>query len=122
MAVKIHRQILRTVYQHCDENKAFTPAGERWKIFNADTNGMNELMVIVRINNRVYFDESRYPLWVELQNTGELDAVVKLIRQAKEQGNYLSPEDAVLQVRGVAVAHTGQPQRGNKREGRHATR
>lgn len=94
---------LRTVSQHCDENPAFTESGERWKIFNAETNGMEDLGVVVHIGSRVYLDQARYPLWIELVNTGELDAVVKLIRKAKEQGKYISPEDAVTQIRGVAA-------------------
>jgi len=103
MATEVSLSNLRTVSQHCDKNPAFTESGERWKIFHAETNGMEALGVVVHIGSRVYLDQARYPLWIELQNTGELDAVVKLIRERKRKGKYLSPEDAVAQVRGIAA-------------------
>lgn len=104
MATSITRQILATISQHCNEYyKAFTESGERWKIFHAEQNGMEDLEVVVRIGRRVYIDEARYPLWIELQNTGELDAVVRLIRNAKRNGGRISPEDAVTQIRGIAA-------------------
>ena len=104
MATEITRQILATISQHCNEYyKAFTESGERWKIFHAKQNGMEDLEVVVRIGRRVYIDEARYPLWIELQNTSELDVVVKLIREAKGKGQHLSPEDAVAKVRRLAA-------------------
>jgi hypothetical protein len=99
MATEYSNHVLRTISQFCIKYPAFTESGERWKIFNAESNGMSDLGVIVRIGRRVYYDENRYFLWIELQNTDELDAVVKLIRDAKSQGKYLSPEDAVAQRR-----------------------
>lgn len=90
---------LLTMKQHCSKNSAFRIGGEQHKVFNRLKNGMEELCVVVHIGRHVYIDQDRYFLWVELQNTGELEAVVKLIREAKAQGRYLSPEDAVAQVR-----------------------
>jgi hypothetical protein len=113
---------LSTFKQFTKKYPAFCESGIRYQRFNEPTNGLKEFGVFVNDGSRVLINDERYFLAIELKNTGEFDAVIKLIRQAKEQGNYLSPEDAVLQVRGVAVAHTGQPQQGNKREGRHATR
>jgi hypothetical protein len=52
----------------------------------------------------VLIHEERYFLAIELKNTGEFDSVFELMREAKKQGKYLPPEDAVAQVRGVAAS------------------
>ena len=63
--------------------------GMRFQRFNEDTNGAKELGVFVSIGSRVYVNPPRYFLWAELQTTGELRDVVKLIQAAKKSGKYL---------------------------------
>ena len=79
-----------------------TLGGLRYDAFNEDQNGAKEVQVFPKKGRRRYVDEDRYYLWLELRNTGELDAVICLIRQAKANGGYVSPADAVAKVRGCA--------------------
>jgi len=78
--------------------------GLRDQAFYEDENGSKELQVFPKKGRRRYVDEDRYYLHIELENTGELKAVVELIKEAKKKGKYLSPEDAVAQIRGSAAA------------------
>jgi len=94
---------LESVNSFCEKNPSFTNGGLRWQIFNEDTNGLKDIGAVVRIGRSVYFNPPRYFLWVELQNTGELDAVIKQIRESKARGKYLIPEDAVTQIRSNAA-------------------
>ena len=95
---------LESVNSFCEKNPAFTNGGLRWQIFNEETNGLKSIKAIVRIGRNVYINPERYFLWVELQNTGELDTVVTLILEMKASGKYLPPEDAVVQIRGGEAA------------------
>lgn len=83
-----------------DTHPETRPGGLRDQAFNENGNGAKELQVFPKNGRRRYIDEERYYLRIELLNTGELDAVVELIREAKRKGKYLSPEDAVALVRG----------------------
>jgi hypothetical protein len=85
------------------KNPAFPIGGINHKRFHRKTNGAEELGVFVAAGGRVYVHEERWFLYLELESTGELDAVVNLIRDTKRKGGYLSPENAVAQVRGVAA-------------------
>ena len=64
---------------------------------------MKDFGVFVNVGRRVFIHEERYFLAIELKNTGEFDAVIELIQEAKKKGKYLPPEDAVAQIRGGAV-------------------
>lgn len=91
---------LKTLEQFTsDEGQAFTVPALRWLIFNEDANGARELLVFPKIGRRRYVNPDRFFLFVELQNTGELGPVVSLIKQAKKQGGYLDPEQALARVR-----------------------
>ena len=74
--------------------------GARDQAFYENENGSKELQIFPKKGRRRYVDEERYYLGIELENTGEHAAVVKLIQEAKRKGKYLSPEDAVAQIRG----------------------
>ena len=100
MAIKI----LDSFKQFCEKYPSFNLGGIRFQRFNEDTNGAKELGVFVSIGSRVYVNPPRYFLWAELQTTGELRDVVKLIQTLKKSGKYLSPEDAVAQIRGRSAA------------------
>ena len=91
---------LLTVNQLTNKHAAFKLGGVRYEIFHEETNGLKDFGVIVRNGRRVLIHESRYFLWIELRSTGELDAVRKLLRDAKAGGTYLTPEEAVARVRG----------------------
>jgi hypothetical protein len=77
--------------------------GLRDQAFYENENGAKELQVFPKNGRRRYVDEDRYYLRIELENTGELDSVVKMVREAKAKGQYLAPEDAVAQIRGGAA-------------------
>lgn len=46
----------------------FTQGQLRWWIFNAQTNGLSDAGVIVRVQRRVYLDIDAFGRWVESQN------------------------------------------------------
>jgi len=94
---------ISTFHQFSEKYPAFPEGGTRHQRFNEETNGAKELGVFVTSGARVYIHEERYFLRLELESTGELDAVVNLIREVKRKGKYLSPEDAVAQVRRIAA-------------------
>ena len=95
---------LNTFNQFPKDHRETNEGGLRWQAFNEDENGAKELQVFPKNGRRRYIDEDRYYLRIELENTGELNAVVKLIRETKARGGYLGPEDAVAQIRGSAAA------------------
>ena len=88
------------IKQYLAKHPECTYGGLQHQKFNQDKNGAKELGVFKKCGRTVLVDEERRSLWIDLQTTGELDAVVKLIHKAKEQGKYISPEDAVAQIRG----------------------
>jgi len=94
---------LSTIKLFSNKEPAFPPGCINHKRFHRKTNGAEELGVFVAAGGRVYVHEERWFLYLELESTGELDAVVNLIRDAKRKGKHLSPEDAVTQIRGVAA-------------------
>lgn len=59
---------LKTVNQMLDDNKFLTNGGLRALIFNADTNGLNNQSVIIRIGRKVLIDESKFFSWLESNN------------------------------------------------------
>lgn len=62
---------LKTVAKFCEAHgDAFTEGGLRWKIFNADTNGLTAAGAIVRDGRRVLIDEDRFFSWLESQQGG----------------------------------------------------
>lgn len=91
---------LSTFKQFDKKYDAFTEGGMRYEKFNEKTNGLKEIGAFVNVGRRVLINEHRYFLAIELKNTGEFDPVIKLIREASKKGKYLSPEDAVAQIRG----------------------
>ena len=95
---------LSTVKHFSQKYPAFPEGGVRHRRFNKETNGLGDFGVFVNNGRRVLIDDERYFLAIELKNTGEFDAVMKLIREAKEKGKYLPPEDAVAQIRGDEAA------------------
>ena len=95
---------LSTVKQFNQKYPAFPEGGIRHQKFNEETNGLKEIGAFVNVGRRVLINEHRYFLAIELKNTGEFDSVIKLIREATKKGGYLSPEDAVVQIRGGATA------------------
>ena len=56
---------LRTVKQVANPNSPFSESTVRWWIFNAATNGMNDMGVIVRIGDSVYLDDPKLDGWLE---------------------------------------------------------
>lgn len=61
-------QQLRTVKQLADELKptgGFTQASLRWLIFNAESNGFDQ--VLVRLGRKIYIDRERFAQWIEHQ-------------------------------------------------------
>lgn len=95
---------LLTVKQFNQKHPAFPEGGIRHQKFNEEKNGLKEIGVFVSVGRRVLVHEYRYFLTIELKNTGEFDSVIKLIREATKKGEYLSPEDAVAQIRGGVTA------------------
>lgn len=61
---------LKTVIQMLNDNKFLTNGGLRALIFNADSNGLNQQGVIVRIGRKVLIDEDKFFNWLESQNQG----------------------------------------------------
>ncbi len=61
---------LKTVNQMLDDNKFLTNGGFRALIFNANSNGLNQQGVIVRIGRKVLIDEDKFFNWLESQNQG----------------------------------------------------
>lgn len=57
---------LQTVSQFAAE-RGFTEPSIRWWIFNAASNGMHHLGVVMRIGRRVYIDPEKFELWLERQ-------------------------------------------------------
>ena len=57
---------LQTVSQFAAE-RGFTEPSIRWWIFNAATNGMQTLGVVMRIGRRVYIDPDKFDTWLERQ-------------------------------------------------------
>jgi len=51
-----------------DDNTFLTNGGLRALIFNADTNGLNEYGVIVRIGRKILIDEDKFFIWLESNN------------------------------------------------------
>jgi hypothetical protein len=47
----------------------FTEGQLRWWIFNAATNGLDEVGAIVRVQRRVYVDVDKFDEWTERQNS-----------------------------------------------------
>ena len=43
----------------------FSEGQIRWQLFNADTNGLTDAGVILKINGRLYLDEDRYDAWID---------------------------------------------------------
>ncbi len=95
---------LLDVNQLTKKHTAFKLGGVRYEIFHGKQNGLEEVGAVVRKGRRVLIDEARYFTWIELRSTGELDAVRKLLREAKAGGSYLTPEEAVARVRGRSDA------------------
>ena len=93
-----------TFNQFPEKHCAFRLGGLRHQKFNEKTNGLKEIGAFVNVGRSVLIHEERYFLAIELKNTGEFDSVVNLIREAKKQGKYLSPEDAVALTRGSVAA------------------
>lgn len=58
---------LQTVQQFCDENRAFTPGGVRWLLFNRKANGLEKSGAVVRIGRRVLIDDARFFNWIDGQ-------------------------------------------------------
>ncbi len=58
------------------------------------------MCVIIRDGRRVLLHEQRYFLWLDIRSTGELARVRRLLRDARDRGEYLAPEEAVAQARG----------------------
>jgi hypothetical protein len=59
---------LLTVKQFSQKHPAFPEGGLRFRIFHADTNGMNAAGVLVRNGRRVLIDEEQFFSW--LRNWG----------------------------------------------------
>lgn len=59
---------IKTVNQMLGDNKFLTNGGLRALIFNADSNGLNNQGVIVRIGRKVLIDESKFFKWLESNN------------------------------------------------------
>lgn len=59
---------LLTIKQFSGKHPAFPEGGLRFRIFNADKNGMAEAGVIVRNGRRVLLNEDRFFEWLEAQN------------------------------------------------------
>ena len=47
----------------------FSEGQLRWWIFNATTNGLDEVAAIVRVQRRVYVDIDRFEEWILRQNS-----------------------------------------------------
>ena len=101
---------LLTVSQFSKKYPAIPEGGLRHQIFHSGSaqissnsqipgNGLQEVGAIMRIGRRVYLVPQRYFLWVELLNSGELSGVIKLMHEKKGEGVYLTPEDAVKEIR-----------------------
>lgn len=60
--------ILYTVKQFNEKNPAFKIGGLRSLIFNEHQNGLANSGAIVRIGRKVLIDESKFFVWVQLQN------------------------------------------------------
>ena len=58
---------LQTVAQFAN-GTPFTEGQIRWWIFQADSNGMNDADVVVRIGRRVYLDTDAFEQWIACQN------------------------------------------------------
>jgi len=82
----------------------FPEATLRDQRFYEEKNQLKEFGAFVEAGRRVLVHEERYFLALELKNTGEFDSVIELMRQARKQGRYLSPEDALAQIRGGMAA------------------
>ncbi|MBL3598707.1 MAG: hypothetical protein JMN25_02405 [gamma proteobacterium endosymbiont of Lamellibrachia anaximandri] len=59
---------LLTVKQLSVKHSVFPEGGLRWKIFNAETNGMADAGVIVRDGRRILLDEERFFTWLKNRN------------------------------------------------------
>lgn len=59
------RKNFKTVKQMLDDNKFLTNGGLRALIFNADSNGLNNHSVIIRIGRKVLIDENKFFNWLE---------------------------------------------------------
>ncbi len=59
---------LLTIKQFSVKHPAFPEGGLRFRIFNADKNGMAEAGVIVRNGRRVLLNEERFFEWLDSQN------------------------------------------------------
>ncbi len=46
----------------------FSEGQLRWYIFNAASNGLNDVGAVVRVQRRVYIDVDRFNDWIESQN------------------------------------------------------
>jgi len=92
---------LLAVSQLTKKHPVFKQGGVRFEIFHAKQNGLEDVGGVVRNGRRVLINEARYFLWIELRSTGELDAVRQRLCEAKKEGAYLTPEDAVAKLRGL---------------------
>jgi len=59
---------LLTIKQFSGKHPAFPEGGLRFRIFNADKNGMADAGVIIRNGRRVLIDEERFFGWLEAKN------------------------------------------------------
>jgi hypothetical protein len=59
---------LYTITKFCSKHPdAFTEGSIRWKVFNANSNGLIEAGAIVRDGRRVLIDEDRFFAWLDAQ-------------------------------------------------------
>jgi hypothetical protein len=66
---------LKTVSKFCESHRnAYTEGSLRWKIFNADSNGLAAAGAIVRDGRRVLIDEDRFFEWLDAQQSQAVHA------------------------------------------------
>ncbi len=61
---------LVTVTQLAEKSPAFTEASIRWKIFQAENNGLDR--ALVKVGRRVLIDVVEFERWLEGQRLGEV--------------------------------------------------
>jgi hypothetical protein len=59
--------VYSTVKQFSDKHHAFSVGSLRALIFNATSNGLNEIGAIVRIGRKVLLNETKFLGWIEAQ-------------------------------------------------------